>query len=212
MNWKSIFLALLFAGLLPTFVLAGTNYEEVSFENLLSELSRKENRHLVATDPFEDIQIHAGMGLITSVSNVSSRAQETYVYQSGIQLALGIDLFSPFWMSEGTFRNYGKNSYGGENFYLKEFEFKLMFQNPIKDSTKLRFGGGLAARYLTIENRNSLATEKITTPDSVITFGMDTALSKGLSLGVDFSGRSNMTPKSVDRYAADMTVRLDTHF
>ncbi len=92
----------------PTLVQAANSdgksdeYEEVSYDDLLNELSAKK-KHLTKKQEssFDDVRLHAGIGYSNTFTNIAAQNQNFNRHASGIQLSLGMDLFSPNWYSEG---------------------------------------------------------------------------------------------------------------
>ena len=163
-------------------------------------------------DPFESIWIHGGIGVATVMQDLDfGDGQHIYLGQRGVQAALGIDLFSPNWMAEGTVRNFNEQADARASILLKEFELKILFKDKFSRQLGYHLGGGLAARYMTIRHVN-YGTLEYTTPSSVASLGMDLFLSDRISLGAEMSARNTLISETIDRVSYDATLRLDTHF
>jgi hypothetical protein len=212
----------------PAFAAGSSAYGDeddiLSYDNIVRDLQQQAEAPRAASssrtrvrgssyssDPFENVLIHAGIGMSAIVESVTLPDNNvTYLNQKGIQAALGIDLFSPNWMAEGTARSFGESEDAVNRVSLKEFELKVFYKRRFSSQLGLRAGGGLSGRYMTIRQADTIIDT--TTPSSVATIGFDFFLSEGLSLGVEVSGRQAMIGETLDRASADGTVRIDTHF
>jgi len=193
---------------------AGKEYEEVSYDDLVNQLNKKKSSVIRgANDPFDDIQLHAGFGLITSANSVNTGgARDVLKYQNGFQLSLGIDLFSPNWTAETAIRNFGQARSGTETRSLREFDLKFMHRDSIKDKLGFRLGTGIGNRYLIIDDAENNIAINDNTPTALFFGGLDVFASKKLSIGIEAGLRTSMINQTADKSAADITVRMDTYF
>lgn len=195
----------------PTFA----DESEVGFDEIVDDLSRSRGSLKASqtyNDPFEDIQIHVGLGVTNGVFSVQhTDGTNTQASQRGVQVNLGIDLFNPNLIAEGGIMSYMEREYDRSNIGLQEFNLKLIYKDFLESNLSYRVGGGLAARYMTIQPRSS-AEEKYTTPAWLGLVGLDIYLTKGLSLGGEVAGRGSLTSETPDQSSLDFSVRLDAHF
>lgn len=195
------------------------DYEEsegLDYDSLVRKLSQNEKNSTDPDyDPFANVKIHAGVGFANSVYTVNhTNGDKTYAAGRGVQVALGIDLFSRNWLAEGTFRNYGESRFENATISLKEFDLKLLYQSRFSQLWSLRFGAGLAARYMDISytGKSTKYAKSYDTPASVLQTGLFTHLSQAITIGADASVRNAMIEESPDRSSYDLTLRLDGHF
>ncbi len=188
------------------------------YDAIVSELSRTRTSNQVTyvKDPFSAVQIHAGLGLANTLFSLQRDGQrDLNIAQSGLQLSLGIDLFSRNWMAEGTIRNFGKTKKEGIESTLREFELKLVYRSHLNTFLKLRTGLGVSGRYLDlngVRGNGSSFDETYTTPSTLGFLGMSTFITDGLSFGADISGRLSMISDTADSSSVDITLRMDSHF
>lgn len=209
-TFKSLFAVLFTLTISSTQVLAANqDYEEVSYDQLLDQLSQKKKQvYHNANDPFDSIMIHAGFGLIGGVNNIS----DGYKYQNGFQLSVGIDLFSPLWATEGVIRNFGTAKSGTESRTIKEFDLKVLHKQKISGQIGYRVGGGLGTRYLKINDDANGVYINDSTPTMLLFGGIDGYVSKNFSLGLELGARNAMVSNTADKNSMDATVRMDTYF
>lgn len=201
--------------LTSTLVQAAEDYQEVSYDDLVNQLNKKKTSVIRgANDPFDNIQLHAGFGLITSANNVNTGgSRDVLKYQNGFQLSLGIDLFSPNWTAETALRNFGQARSGTETRSLREFDLKLMHRDSLgSDKAGFRLGAGIGNRYLKIDDPDNGININDNTPTALFFGGIDAFASKNLSLGIEAGVRTSMINQTADRSAVDLTVRMDTYF
>ena len=86
-------------------------YEELSYEDLVEQISRKKQKVIrqTETNPLDDIQLHAGIGLITALNTMSVGDRSFARTMQGFEISMGIDLFSRFWTSEAVLRTFGSS-------------------------------------------------------------------------------------------------------
>ncbi len=195
--------------------------EDQSFDAIVNDLSRQVDRPAPSSkahvgsptsDSFDAVMFHGGVGLggVAETLNLPD-GKQVYFGQKGIQVSFGIDLFSPNWLAEGTYRNFAQSDSSAIHVALQEFEMKFLYKTMIAPQAGLRAGGGLSARYMTVTEPTSTATV-YTTPSGLATIGLDVYLNEKFSLGVDLTGRSSMVSETPDKSSADATLRMDAHF
>jgi hypothetical protein len=211
----STFLFLLSAlSLLGTQKVQAEKYEEVSYEDLVNRLNKKKSQFTpnTMTGTLDTISLHAGTGLITSLTQIKAD-DETYSRQvNGFQISLGIDLFHPKWMVEGALRNFGNTNYQDETITLRENDLKAMFKDKMDEKAGYKVGTGLTTRYLKYQNQTSNLDFTETTPGWIFFGGVDIYMTSLVSVGIEGSYRQSMLTKNSDKGAFDLTLRLDTHF
>lgn len=200
--------------LASTFVQAATEYEEVSYEDLVNRLNQRKTSVIQnANDPLDQIKLHAGFGLISSANNIKAdNSRNDIRYQNGFQLSLGIDLFSPDWVAETALRNFGQVQSGTESRSLREFDLKFMNRGAFSSGSYYRLGTGIGNRYLRLEDAARGISISENTPTALFFGGIDAFVQKNLSLGVEAGLRTSMTTETVDKNSFDLTLRLDTYF
>ncbi|MFM6928363.1 MAG: hypothetical protein ACKOX6_07855 [Bdellovibrio sp.] len=79
---------------------SGKDYEEVSYEDLVGELSRKKDSLTQSQNSANAPKTHIGIGYANSFSNISANGQNFNRYSSGVQLSYGMDMGSPRWYTD----------------------------------------------------------------------------------------------------------------
>jgi hypothetical protein len=188
-----------------------------SYESIVKDLQRPlqaKSRAAVRIqsndDSFSNTTIHAGVGYATMFETIDADSGRIYANQSGVQVAVGIDLFSEHLSAEGSLSSFGEQDYTHALVAIKEFD--LMFYGKQKFAPNLtgKIGGGIAGRYLTLTERG--IPVQYSTPSSVITTGMDLFLADAFSIGGEIAMRNAMIGETIDQRSYTMLVRLDTHF
>lgn len=208
-----------FLGLTPSFSFAATDLDDsdmIGYEQIVKELSgpsssgRTTGSARNVEDPFANIMIHAGVGMVTTFGQAHAPQGSINYNQSGIQATLGIDLFNPNWIAEGSARSFAKSEYDQAHVALREFDIKFLYKDSITKGIGYRLGAGVAARYMAIDLAG-VHTE-YTTPASLFGAGLDLNFTKHVSAGIDVSSRNALVAETGDRNSMDATVRLDAHF
>ncbi len=188
-----------------------SDYQEVTYEELLNELSTKKTT-LTKAPPsaLDSVMIHAGLGYVNSFSNFRAQDRNLSRYQNGLQLSLGIDLFSPNWYSEGTFKNYGLTTEGSEDISLKEFDLKVGYKAPLSQVWSYSFNTGIANRFLKISDPSQNVHVDETTPSMMIGAGFFATPSKNISLGVEANVRTPFLSQTADKDSFDFALKVIT--
>lgn len=209
---------------IPTFCLlllslSSTGQEESfqSFDSIVDQLTstRTGAPRDLSRDLFADILFHSGVGMTTSHLTLRDPAGgEQTGFMKGVEINLGIDLFSKNWLAEGSFRSFGAEEFSNGQVDLNEFDLKLVYHNHLAPYIRFRTGGGLAARYLQyIDNTTAPGTQTdYTTPSSLFFAGIQAELSRMMSVGLELSYRTTMIDETIDHNAFDASVRVDAHF
>ena len=218
---KTISVAFLLAiSFLSTFVWAMDDGSFAGYEAIVSELkaTADEAPPVVATEDlnWEDVAIHAGVALagswvaITSPQNVGGSG-----LLKGIEVNFGMNLFTRKLRAEGAFSNYAQEELDPNlKADLKEFELRLVYLPLAEDGMTLRFGTGLAARYMNIDSRtNSRWTNfQATTPSSLFLVGFERKITKAVTFGPEVSYRSAVVADTFDKSSWDASFRLNATF
>lgn len=204
---------------------ASVDEEEIGYEDIVKDLSKdvsKEQRRAADNSSrastrqagpqhsLDDVMIHGGVGFTHMFGTLNQSGNRTHLSQRGIQATLGIDLFSDYWLAEGSARNFSSHDYGNTNVALKEFDLKIVYHNKFAPKLGLKLGGGLAARYMQVSNQ--LGTFDYTTPASVFTGGIELLAARNLTLAAEASARTALISETLDKNSYDMTVRIDANF
>jgi hypothetical protein len=218
------FSRLMFALLALTFVVSTTALAQEQdshddYDTILNQLSKENARSSSrlslsnqGPSPFDDVWIHAGIGLAGLVQELQFADGKIHSMSNrGIQAALGIDLFSEHWLAEGTARSFGENEEGPVRASVQEFELRVIFKDRLAPKANFKFGAGLSGRYLTVK-RFGEAPIEYSTPMSIATTGLEMYLADRFSVGIDFNGRFAMIGETIDKNSFDATLRMDTHF
>jgi hypothetical protein len=186
-------------------------YEEVSYDDLLNELSAKKRSLVKNQDSsFDEVRLHAGIGYVNGFTNISASNGNYNRHANGIQLSLGMDLFSPNWYSEGVFKNYGVTTSGSEEMTLRELDLKIGYTNKLESIWSYSISSGLSNRFLQFSDSAKNISVNDTTPSLIISTGVSAQVHRNLSIGAEVSGHTAMVNKTADKNSFDFAFRLST--
>ena len=216
----------------------------IDFDGIVDDLSHLESPPQIQTilthDSFVDAVFHGSLGFAYSFLDFEDREKDFFEGMQGLEINFGINLFSPYWVSEGVFRFFSPQEQESENFSLsvKEFNLKLIHKPYLGKYFHLRLGAGVLTRYLNlrryskIRNRNTRAErggssvsndndssqadkksdEKFTTPALNFILGLEIPISSFVSLGPEVEYAFSLTNRSIDRQSLSAIVRMNTYF
>jgi hypothetical protein len=167
-----------------------------------------------STDPFEAVQFHIGFGGAASHLKMNSVAGlPSNVNLNGYELDAGIDLLSPQWQAVGHIIAYNADDEGDTSINAKEFGLILQYKAAVQERLSFVLGAGLGARYLdlggTIPNG---ANSNDTTPLSILTAGIDVAITPAVSIVLNASYKAALIRDTNDAGSIDGNIGVMGHF
>ncbi|MBX2989249.1 MAG: hypothetical protein KF802_15280 [Bdellovibrionaceae bacterium] len=188
---------------------ASEEVEELSYEDLVEQLSSRQKAQAPpAGSPFDEVRIHPGLGFVNSFSSFQVDGKNLSRNQNGMQLSLGVDLFSPNWMAEVAWRNFGETRAGAEEHYLRELDLKFLHRSPIDANWDYRLQGGLAQRQLRLTDEAKNIRISDDTPAVLGSIGAAARLNSLSSLNFDLGARSPVVGRTADKGSVDFSVEL----
>lgn len=207
--------------LFPALVLADDDASYTNYDAIVSELRASADDRPAApptrdTFDWEEVAIHGGIGLATSWASVATpNGAVGSGLMKGVTVNFGTNLFTRRLRAEGAFSSFAQEGFD-ENLKasLKEFELRVMYMAAANPNTTLRFGLGLAARYLTIDAANAGRWENYqsSTPSSVAMIGFERKITSNVAVGPDLSYRSALIADTLDKSAWNASFRLNATF
>lgn len=186
------------------------DYEEVSYDDLLLKLSSKTKKnHANSSSSFDDIKIHAGIGYINSFADIKTSAGTLRRHQNGLQLAVGMELFSTNWYSESSFKNFGITTGVSDEVSLKEVEIKIGYKNQVQRPWSFLVNTGISNRFLNYTNFSTQERISATTPSMLIGMGLSAGITEQLSLSFEMNGKSPIVNETTDRGSFDFSLRMN---
>ncbi|NUN06784.1 MAG: hypothetical protein HUU57_13600 [Bdellovibrio sp.] len=187
------------------------DYEEVSYDDLLNELNAKKKTMIrTQSNSLDATRIHAGIGYANTFSNISTQQQNFSRHTSGIQLSVGMDLFSTNWYSEGVFRNYGLTSSGSEELTLREVDLKIGYTNRLESIWNYSISSGLSNRFMRFVDPTRNIDVDDVTPSLIISTGFSAQVHRNLSIGAEASAKSAIVNRTADKNSFDFAFRITT--
>ena len=186
------------------------------YDSIIHELSA--STHYKNTeapkDPLDSVRFHLGVGMVSSRVSLDlpkGLAKEKSLH--GFEARLGVDLFSPNWVAEGTVRSFDPEPFNGGQLSLKEFDLLLTYHFRPERPVDFTLGGGMAARYLEItgDTKGEFARSN-STPMSVLSFGILANITPEFNVGAEVSYRSTLVSDTIDDNSVDGGLRIGGRF
>lgn len=201
---KTSFLLLPILLLLTTFQNAfAQTYEteEYSYEELLDKIKTKQKKYVkkAQATPWDQIYIYPSFAIIQSYTKISNNLAPNF-YHSGLQISLGMDLFSEHWFSETAFRNFGASKTESKELFLKELDFKIGHKNYISESVEYRISLGVSTRTIRLSDEFMGIHHESKNPALISAIGLLSSLpSSPLLLGLELNYRSLLVASDFDK-------------
>lgn len=194
---------------LPIMAWSADNNDDEDYDSIVRKLTIRQSAKSLGESIFDNVMFHVGLGVANTAYTVKVGNDEASISKQGFSLALGVDLFSPKWLTEVVFSNYGDRSDYAFSTSLKEFDLKVIYKYSLSENWDLRIGTGLAARYLNLYRPN--AVSNYTTPSSILLTGVEAKLSSMISLVTEIGLKSPVISETPERSAFDLLFRIDGH-
>jgi hypothetical protein len=175
--------------------------EEYSYEELLDKIKTKQKKYIKqsAGTPWDQIYIYPSFAVIQAYTKVSSDLSPNF-YHSGLQISLGMDLFSEHWYSETSFRNFGVSKVESKELFLKELDFKIGHKSNITGSLEYRLALGISTRMIRLTDEITNFHEESKNPALISSFGLLSSVPNSpLLLGLEFNYRSLLVANDFDK-------------
>ncbi len=174
--------------------------EEYSYEELLDKIKTKQKKYVkkTAATPWDQIYLYPSFALIQSYTKIAGDVAPDF-YHSGLQISLGMDLFSEHWYSETAFRNFGASKTDNKELFLKELDFKIGHKNYIAGTVEYRLSLGVSTRTIRLSDDVGFHQES-KNPALITGMGLLSALPNSpLLLGLEFNYRSLLVSNEFDK-------------
>lgn len=184
--------------------------EELSYEDLVDRLSAKQRLNVSrqVDSPFDRIQIHGGVGIVNSFSTFRIQGKNEARFQNGMQLSAGVDLFSPKWMTEVAWRNFGLNRSGTEEHSLTELDLRVGYRDLIEGPWHYRLQSGLTQRNLRLIDEVQGYEITAQTPALLASAAAILKFSPNASLQIEAGGRAPVIDRTADKGSLDLMMEL----
>lgn len=175
--------------------------EEYSYEELLDKIKTKQRKYIkkTAATPWDQIYIYPSFAVIQAYTKIADGLSPNF-YHSGLQISLGMDLFSEHWYSETAFRNFGASKVESKELFLKELDFKIGHKNTITGALEYRIALGVSTRTIRLSDEIAGIHQESKNPALISSFGLLSSLPNSpLLLGLEFNYRSLLVANDFDK-------------
>jgi len=183
-----------------------------SYDNIVDQLKTDKPKEVELTQDYEDIFFHVGAGFSQSILNLKSSNSSDTVAMNGIEIKGAINLMSPFWLAEGSIRNFNSTRDNKASYKLREFELRITRFTPMSRTWFNRVTTGLSARFLESDLEERGVNKDYSTPSLVLGGGLGFNINNRMAIVGDLAFKTSMIEDTIDKNVFDMTLRLDTRF
>ena len=208
MKTLSFILTILFAG--QVFA----QYE--SYDEIVSKLSKYNDENLSDNQAYRGevrtySRAHLGLGIAQTFYDADAVAFDSRMQnQGGLLINVGVDVLDEKWGLEGSYSNFGTANTDNTQIKLREFALKGLYKPSINKTWAMRLGFGVSSRFLDLNN--SETSESYRTPSGLFLIGVDSYITKMISVGADLNFKTAMINDTIDKNSVDLSFRVDTHF
>ncbi len=211
-NMAKIFIVMILFSSIHAFALDEEKYDD--YDSIVNDLSTSSSRSSGAKESFLDfdsLAIHFGFGFNNSTLNLkSTNSSPSQVSAQGLQLSMGVDLFSPEYVAEVDYTNYNPTDKDGYTYKLHEYNLKVYYHRRLISFLTGKAGFGIGARDLNIQYSSGEIKE--TTPIGQLFIGGELRLGKHLGFLSDLSYKTALDNGTAQRSAFDIAIGVTGHF
>lgn len=190
----------------------GDDYEEMSYDDLVNELSQKRDQSSKAQKR-GPARSHLGLGMTNSWNQIQTAGKSYTANITGYEISTGMDLSQENVRGELAFRFMPETQNGSESASLNEINAGLGFRRDLNARWRTKFMGGLGFRFLNFSDSSNGANVQETSSMLLGSAGLESKLSANVALGGDLSIRTPFFGSSTpDKNSISMGLKLDTSF
>lgn len=174
---------------------------EVTYDELVEKIHSKQKNlaYKHSASSWDQVAIYPSFGIIQAITQVQGDNHDDY-FQKGLQIGIGMELFSPNWFSETTFRNFGITKSKNSELSLKELDFKLGHKSKLNHIIELRLSTGVSTRHFRLTNEETGFHSESKNPALITALGLFTNTEESpLLLGLEANYRSLLVSSSIDK-------------
>ena len=184
--------------------------EELTYEDLLSQLNAKRNKISdTIYDPYQNLKLHFGFGVLSIAHNYEVNKESLTSYFSGFQVSGGVDLFSENWRSDLLLRNFGQHSSSSDSKNVRDIDLKVshVIRN---DDISHAIASGVGYRIFEYHQNGVGFSE--TSSHLLFSYGIAFVTKSSLSVGPEIAYRTAIVNETSDRSSLDLTLKMDSSF
>lgn len=185
---------------------SNSELEEIPFDEVVRELNSRINRRQSSLesvnleDVYDSLKIHFYLALAQSFTQLDTAGLKHGRLDDGMQLGMGIDLFSPDWVAEGLLKNFGRSKRADTLFALREFHMRLSYlQRAPHAPFLIRIANGLGARVMTYEDLGKGLSFSEANPIYTLGLGVLFPMKAQFNLDFEIQAYQSLAAQSVDR-------------
>ena len=191
----------------------GGDYEELTYDDLVTELSEKRDKTALSKTKNGPGRTHLGLGMTNSFNEIQTNGKTYTTNLTGYELSTGLDLNQENVRGELGFRFLPESQSGSESASLNELNAGLQFRRDLNARWRSKFMGGLGFRFLNFSDSSNRASVQETSSMIIGAAGLESKLSSNVALGGDVSLRMPFFGSSTpDKNSLSFGLKLDTSF
>lgn len=199
---------LLFIVISLLFVKLSVKAQDLSYDDLITELQYKRAKASKYLDGETLNQKSLSLGMVTTLSEVASSEGRKHPLMQGFELGLNSDLGSRDVEARSLFRYFFENQNNQDRASLREIAFQVTKKETYFAQWDWYYGGGFSLRHLLFSGLQSSINE--TTIQLNALAGLETKLSTSSRLMFEVGSRFPFGVTGQDRFSLDTAIKLKT--
>lgn len=174
---------------------------EVTYDELVEKIRSKQRNYTQkrAVTAWDQVAIYPSFAFIQTMTQVSADSKEDY-FQKGLQIGIGMELFTPYWFSEAAYRNFGITKSKSYELSLKELDFKVGHKNLLSENIEFRISLGVSTRQFRLTNEETGFHNEEKNPALISSVGLFTnSPNSPVMLGAELNYRSLLVSSQTDK-------------
>lgn len=201
-----IFTCLFF--LIGNFILSAAEAQDMSYDDLLSELQYKRSRLSRLNDGGSISQKSLSFGIVTSLNEIEAPSNMRFPMLQGFELGLNSDLGSRDIEGRTLFRYFFENQQSQQRTSLREIAFQVTKSQVYDRDWNWTYGGGFSLRHLLSDSSLININEVSIQLNGVL--GFETKISSTSRIAFEAGTRFPFGVSGRDRFSLDTGIKLKT--
>lgn len=190
-----------------------SDYEELTYDDLVTQLSQKQDQTLAKKNSRGMNTTYLGLGMISSFNQFQAKSNNYNINLNGYEISTATNLKNDLWRAEAIFRLFPQTESGSSTSSLKEIGGNLQYRRDLNTTWRSKFFGGMSFRFLDFTDSSRSVDVQETSSMLLGGAGLEAKLSSNVALGADSSLRFPFFGSSTpDKTSISFAFKLETSF
>lgn len=175
---------------------ASTDYEELTYQDLVDQLSQKKSNLVKQNTPSPEQNYQVRVGFTNSFAKVNAPSSHYDISQGGVMVGFGLELEQKKWYAEGLFKNFSSSDHPNISVSFRELEARMGLQTQLEQKYAFKAFAGGNFRFLDYRDLKAGKSENLMTPSLNVGLAGEVFMNQIFSMGAEWVYRSPLASSS----------------